>query len=96
MIAWLRYGWDIFSEMRRIIHAGVFAIAGVIWVYFYMVLLAFMNYPYGLDSYDPIIVMDVPKLFVNPTVWSLMATIVFGALVVTMFILVLVYFRFCR
>ena len=91
MLAVFWYGWDkFFGKPLHYISGIVYALAGLAWIYFYMVLLGFMSYPDGLVSIDPL-VMDNAKLYVNPTIWSLLFTIVFGAIAVTLFILTFIY-----
>lgn len=85
------YGWDnFFGKPIHYIAGIVYALAGLIWIYFYMVLLGFMNYPSGLESISPLVI-DNAKLYANPTIWSLLFTIVFAAIAVTLFILTFIY-----
>ncbi len=91
MVSWTWYGWN--KWVGTWVHTTVlslFALAGVLWVYFYTTLLGFMNYTYGLVSISPLVV-ESGKLFVNPTIWTLLITIVSGALAVTSFMLLFMY-----
>ncbi len=90
LIAWLYYGWFDFDATKRLVFSILFSLAGVVWIYLYMTLLAFMNTPDGLVSTDPMVIDNV-RLFLNPTILPLLLTVVFGAGAVTLFILVFIY-----
>lgn len=81
-IAWVWYAWDTLSERRHMVFSGIFALAGVLWVFLDMFLLAFMNTPIGVVTADPLI-MDYGQVLLNPTAYTLLLVVVTGAAMLT-------------
>lgn len=94
MIGWFWYAWDTFDKKFRYIAGTIYALAGVVWIYFYMVILTFMSNPVSLKSVDlatGAVDVNVAEQMFNPLILPLLLTIVFAASFVTFFALGFVY-----